>query len=173
MTNRHTKQHDRSSQRVRGCGWVKAGLAICAALAVVVGHVGCASPPSVIPLLAVTEQALLSEAERIDQDSERDAMWLEQARQALERAYEADLAEQASIDAQWVRSATAGYVLAREALVRHELDLKQQRHDRSENLHAAAQAARRAIELLQQRDALVDQVAGQRLRRLLDGQGVR
>lgn len=142
----------------RRSGWMMA-CALAVAVAVVLMG-GCASPPSVTPLLRVSEAALLAEAARLNEDATRDAQWIEQARDALEQAYDADLAQTAELSPAWVREATQVYVAAREALVRHELALRQERAQRAQNLRAAAEATRRATAILQQQDALVTGLAG-------------
>lgn len=123
---------------------------------------GCTSPPSVAPLLRVAERAMRDEAARLDDDdAKRDTAQMDQSRQALAAAFDADLGEQAAkLDAQWVRDAVAGYVAAREALLRHEAKLHDERASRSDNLRAAAEAQDKAIQLLENQDALITQTTG-------------
>lgn len=121
---------------------------------------GCASPPSVMPLLAVTQAALEAEALRLEADALRDAQWATQTKQTLARAFEDDLAERDALTAEWVSDATDVYVAAREAVVRHELAVQAERAQRADNLRAAAQATQRAQAMLQQQDALVTGLVG-------------
>lgn len=138
---------------------VAVAVALCTIVAL--GGVGCTSPPSVMPLLNATQQTLEREAERLTVDTDRDAEWIEQARLSLEHAYEADLHDVDALTPEWVGSATQVYVSAREALVRHESTLREERHRRAENLQAAAEATRRAAAMLQQQDRLwLDAVGG-------------
>jgi hypothetical protein len=129
---------------------------------------GCTSPPSVAPLLRVSERALLREADQQAIDAERDAEQLRQTRRSLEQAYNRDLTQTPELTAQWVREATQVYVSAREALVRHENALSLERQTRVENLKAAASATRRAIGLLEQQDKLLAGAMGEDLRRILN-----
>lgn len=115
---------------------------------------GCTSPPSVAPLLQASERALAMEAAHLVDDAEREAQWIAQSRRSLEQAYDADLAQVEELTPQWVREATRVYVLAREELTRHEAQLREQRRQRAENLHATADAIRRAGAMLQQQDRL-------------------
>ena len=116
---------------------------------------GCTSPPSVVPLLDVVEQALRHEATLVHEEADREAQTVSQTRTALDHAFDADLQAQSSLDEAWVRDAVRVYAAAREAVVRHELDLRNARNQRADNLLAAADAQRRAIELLQQQDELI------------------
>jgi len=132
-----------------------AALIAAAALLVVAG---CAAPPSVRPLLELAAAEAEAEAARLDGDAARDAAWVEQSRRVLEDAYHADLAAaDGPLDPAWVVDATGPYVAAREALVRHELQLAAEREARADNLRAAADATRRAVDLLDaQRGLLPD-----------------
>ncbi|MFP4144565.1 MAG: hypothetical protein ACLFV3_05430 [Phycisphaeraceae bacterium] len=130
------------------------------AMGLVVWAGGCASPPSALPLLEVARQTMREEADRLEAEIERDRQWTHQVRQQLEQAYEADLAEREDLGPDWVSEATAVYAAAREAMVRHEVKLEQERRARAANLRDAAEANRRATELLQQQDELVRQLAG-------------
>ena len=119
---------------------------------------GCASPPSVAPLLRVSQQAMLAEVEHLNVDATRDAEQMKQSRASLDAAFDADLQqrEQAGgLDAQWVRDAMEVYVPTREALVRHEASLTAERRTRQDNLRTAAEAQQRALELLEQQDKLI------------------
>ncbi len=109
---------------------------------------GCAAPRAVEPLLETGERVMVEEAERLEVDGGREARWLAQSRELLEEAYERDLLERGELEAEWVMQATRGYIAAREALLRHELDLERQRDRRRENLLEAAEAVARARELL-------------------------
>lgn len=130
--------------------------------------VGCGAPPSVVPLLEVTQRAVRAEAEHLVADAERESHWLEQTRDALRRAYERDLDEQSDLNAAWVLDATRAYVTAREELVRHEMRRAQQRAQRRDNLLAAAEATQRAVAVLERQDALMTQVIGGRTWGLLN-----
>ncbi len=121
---------------------------------------GCGSPPAVTPLLRVAERAVREEARRVEADGERDRLRLADARRSLDVAYDADLSTRDRLTPDWVRDATAVYVGAREALVRHEYALAAERDARRANLLLAADAARRATELLEQQDALITRAAG-------------
>jgi len=130
--------------------------------------VGCASPPSVTPLLRVSERALLQEAAQQTIDAQRDAEHLRQTRRSLEQAYNQDLAQTQELTVAWVQDATQAYVSAREALLRHEQVLSHERRAREENLQAAASAIRRAIGLIEQQDKLLTGAMGEDLRRILN-----
>lgn len=123
-------------------------------------HLGCASPPSVAPLLRVTQTAIEAEAAQLEADAHRDAQWIDQTRTALAQAYEADLAQTSDLSPQWVRDATSVYVAAREALLQHEMNLREQRLQRAANLRAASQATQRARAILEKQDALLTQLVG-------------
>ena len=123
-------------------------------------QIGCTSPPSVAPLLRVTQAALEAEASQLEADAHRDAQWIDQTRTALAQAYEADLAQTDELSVQWVRDATSVYVAAREALLQHEMNLKQQRMQRAANLRAANLATQRAQAMLEQQDALMSTFVG-------------
>lgn len=69
----------------------------------------------------------------------------------------------------WVLEATTVYVAARDALIRHEQSLAQERGNRADNLRAAAAATHRAILLTEQQDGLLRGVAGEELSRLWNG----
>ena len=129
---------------------------------------GCGTPPSVLPLLEVSEQTLRAEAERLEEDNQRDAQWLDQTRRALHQAYQQDLHEQGELTSTWVRDATQAYVVAREELVRHEMRLREQRARRRDNLHAAAEATHRAAAILMQQDQLITQLIDEDVWALLD-----
>ena len=138
------------SQRERG---IKALL-----LAAVALLTGCTSPPSVVPLLNVAAEVIEAEAARLDADAQRDRQRVESQRQALADGFAADLRARDTLDTAWVASAAEVYALSREMLVRHEHALDEERRRRQENLDLALDAHRRAIELLQQQDQLVDRI---------------
>ncbi len=131
--------------------------------------IGCTSPPSVAPLLRVTERALLEESDRLSRNVERDKSYTRQSLGVLEDAYHRDLMQTDVLTPQWVREATAVYVAARESVLEHEASLIREHEARAENLRDAAAATRRAIALIEQQDSLLRGVMGDDLRRLLDG----
>lgn len=122
--------------------------------------IGCGSPPSVVPLLRLANMTMQVETEHLNEDAQRQAEHFEQARQTLQRAFEADLETTEDLTTTWIREATDVYVAAREALVRHEIDIQQQHQQRGDNLQAASQALQRAVELLEQQDQLLRQTIG-------------
>lgn len=130
-------------------------------------QVGCSAPPSVAPLLRVTDRALHDEAGRRVQDTERDRAYLRQSLDALEDAYERDLAEAPELTPQWVSEATAVYVAAREAVLENEHAMIRERETRAENLTTARAALDRAINLIEEQDRLITDVVGEDLRRVL------
>ena len=115
---------------------------------------GCASPPSVTPLLRVVGQALEEERSHLEADRRRQSAWIADQRDALRAGFDADLREQAALDATWVSEAVRVYVLAREALIEHEHAVRQELERRAGNLQLAKQAQARAIELIERQDAL-------------------
>lgn len=118
---------------------------------------GCASPPSVAPLLGVAESAIAEERRHLTDDDARRAAWIGHQRSALAAAFTLDLAERGeAIDPAWVGEGVSAYVAAREALLRHEITLAQQSELRRENLDRAAAVLRRAAAILQQQDRLFD-----------------
>lgn len=122
--------------------------------------VGCGSPPSVVPLLRIANKTMQIEAAHLKEDAQRQSKQIEQARQALQRAFETDLETTEDLSAAWIREATDVYVAAREALVRHEIDIQLQQQQRGGNLQAASQALQQAVELLEQQDQLLRQTIG-------------
>jgi hypothetical protein len=116
---------------------------------------GCASPPSVVPLLEQTQRVLREERRLLAADAERSEAWFDQQRSALAAAFEADLAARDALNAEWVRTGVTAYVAAREALVEQETQLARQRQVRMQNLDLASLAQRRAIALIQQQDDLL------------------
>ena len=133
------------------------------------GLVGCSTPPSVAPLLRVTERVLVEESGRLAEDAERDGAYTRQVLGSLEDAYRRDLEQAGELTPGWVLEATMVYVAAREAVVRHEQSLARERGNRADNLRAAAAATRRAILLIEQQDGLLRGVAGEELSQLLAG----
>lgn len=131
--------------------------------------VGCSAPPSVVPLLRVTERALAEESGRLAQDAQRDRVYTRQVLRSLEDAYRRDLEQVGELTPAWVLEATTVYVAARDALIRHEQSLAQERGNRADNLRAAAAATHRAILLTEQQDGLLRGVAGEELSRLWNG----
>lgn len=129
---------------------------------------GCSTPPSVAPLIRVTERVLLEESQRLARDAERDRVYTDQLLRSLEEAYGRDLEEAPGLTPAWVREATTVYVAAREAIVEHRDHLAQQRNDRIDNLNAAASAARRAVALVEQQDRLLGAAADPGLQRLIN-----
>ena len=129
---------------------------------------GCATPPSVAPLLRVTERALSEESGRLAEDAERDRAHTRQVLGSLEDAYRRDLEQVGELTPGWVLEATTVYVAARDALIRHEYSLAQERDNRADNLRAAASATRRAILLIEQQDGILRGVAGDELSQLLN-----
>lgn len=142
------------------------GLCVCVLMAAVASVAGCATPPSVAPLLRVTERAMLEESGRLAGDTERDRAFTRQSLGSLEDAYRRDLEQVGELTPQWVLEATAVYVAARDAVVRHEQELAREREIRADNLRAAAAAARRAILLTEQQAGLLRGLAGDELTQL-------
>lgn len=121
---------------------------------------GCATPPSVVPLLQLVDMELQAEALRLEEESDRDAAMIGQARERLSAGFEADLEQVEFPSVEWIRSASEAYAVAREALARHEMELQDARRRRADNLRAASEAQRRAILLLTQHDQLIIQTLG-------------
>lgn len=148
----------------RPTGWRR--WLIATALVVVTVTPGCASPPSVVPLLEQVHHVLADQQQDLQQRAEQDAVRFDQQRQMLQQAYEADLTARPQLDADWVRDGTAAYVTALEAMLRHELQLTDQLRTRGRNLELAADAQRRAIRLIQRQDELLERLPD--LRRWID-----
>lgn len=134
-------------------GIVKTGLCIGALASAWVG--GCASPPAVGPLLRVVERAIADESDRLDVDRQRGQAWVDQQREALTDGFEADLSAQASLSADWVRDHALVYALAREAMARHEIELRREYEQRQANLNDARRAQQAAVMLVEQQDGLL------------------
>ena len=149
------------ANRLRRTGWKLTAVAAAGWL------VGCTAPPSVVPLLDASRRIVLAEAQRIEAGGAIDEQSIEQAKLVLADAFEADLAQQDALDAQWVREATVVYVAAREQLVEQAMRLREQRRVRADNLRAAAEAQQRAVALLQRQDALITQTTGLNIWRLI------
>ncbi len=128
---------------------------------------GCATPPSVAPLLRVTQRALLDESGRLKVDAERDTLYTRQTLRTLEDAYNQDLDQAEGLTPDWVREATSVYVTARETTISHQHALAQEYRVRADNLVAAASATQRALVLIEQQDKLLDGAVNRDLRRLL------
>lgn len=119
---------------------------------------GCASPPSVTPLMRVVEGALRAEALRVEGDIERLAEWHALQARTLRDGFEADLDARPTLDRQWVSEHVSVYTAAREALLRHQIEQATAAARRRANLETAAEAQRRAIGLIEQQDALLQRV---------------
>ncbi len=130
---------------------------------------GCTSPPSVTPLLRVTEQALLEESNKLSRYVERDHAYTRQSLGILEDAFHRDLMQTDTLTPQWIREATAVYVTARESVLKNEATLVREHETRAKNLSDAALATRRAIAMIEKQDGLLRGVMGDDLQRLLDG----
>lgn len=129
---------------------------------------GCSAPPSVAPLLRVAGKAINEESQRLAGDADRDRANVRQSLGMLEDAFERDLEQTPELSAEWVRDATVVYVAAREALIRHEQALKQERDIRAANLRSAGAAINRAVSMIEQQDRLLGDVTGSELRSLLE-----
>ncbi len=129
---------------------------------------GCAAPPSVAPLLRVAGRSLGEESQRLISDAERDRAHMQQSLGLLEDAFVRDLEQAPQLNPQWVRDATVVYVAAREALIRHEQTLAQERGNRAANLRSAGAAINRAVSMIEQQDRLLRGVTGSELRSLLE-----
>lgn len=119
---------------------------------------GCASPPSVSPLLRVADRALADESRLVADDAARQAAWVEQQRRSLGDAFALDLKGRETLDPRWVMTGAEAYVAAREALLRHEVGLQRQTQLRRDNLAAASRAITRAVELIEKQDALFEPI---------------
>jgi len=127
---------------------------------------GCASPPSVAPLLRAADQAVQQEHRLLADDHERRRLEFDRQRDDLAAAFEADLAAQAQLDPQWVAQGVRAYVAAREGLLDHQHTLDEQYATRRDNLATASQAIARAVSLLEQQDQLFKDIPD--LRRWLE-----
>ncbi len=121
---------------------------------------GCGTPPAVTPLLRVAERAMADELAHVEADRRRDAARLEASRDALRRAFDADLETVEALTADWVRDAVGVYVIAREELAAHGAALRAERDRRAENLAVARGALDRAGALLERQDALLGEARG-------------
>lgn len=115
---------------------------------------GCQSPPSVAPLIAAADGVIADERRLLSDDAMRAQAWVQQQRETLHRGFVADLSGKDEVDSGWVLDGVTAYVAAREALLRHELKLRDQSETRRENLRLAGLSIRRALGLLQRQDAL-------------------
>ena len=119
---------------------------------------GCASPPSVTPLLAVVEQTLRAEADDLQTDAARlDEQYAGQ-RQSLRAGFEADLAGRTPLEPAWVAEHVRVYVAACEALAEAHIKQRHALAQRRANLRDAATAQQRAAALLERQDKLFEQV---------------
>jgi len=141
--------------RRKGGRWTRWSCAAVCAVQAATGISGCATPPSVDPLLDVVDGALKQEAALVTADAARDGEALAQARAGREAGFEADLRQRQTLEAEWVLSASRLYAAALVELGRHEARLADQRRVRLENLAVAREAQGRARELLAQQDALL------------------
>jgi len=140
---------------------VNLSLLACSLAVVTLAGTGCSTPPSVEPLLSVSQRVMLAEAQRVEADTQRDEQRVRQSLSALEAAFAADLEQRDGLDPAWLMSAVSGYTAARESLVEHRIQLQRERQTRARNLRQAAALTDRAVGMLQRRDALVDRVLPQ------------
>ncbi len=110
--------------------------------------------PSILPLLRATRQAVESEITYLDAERQRDDAVLTERQRALAAAFDADMTRQQTLDPQWVREAVNVYATAREALLRHDMSLQDERSQRASNLRAAVEAQDLAISLLELQEGL-------------------
>ena len=127
---------------------------VCAFVAIT----GCASPPSVVPLMAQVQNVLADENRLLAEDYERQQQWIDQQRQTIAAAFDADMIAREQLDIDWIRHHVAAYVAAREALSDHTTKLQQEFTVRQSNLADAALAQQKAIELIQRQDDLLERV---------------
>jgi hypothetical protein len=129
-----------------------------AGTAIVLCLCACGAPPSVTPLLRVSRDALLQEAQRQSVDLQREQMHIEQNRAALRSAFAADLAGRQQLDPAWVSDAAEMYAAAQAALANESARREAERLARADNLRAAAEAQSRAIALIEKQDAMLSDV---------------
>jgi len=98
------------------------------------------------------------ESRLLDDDAARHRLWFEQQRSSLAAAYVADLDTRDTYDRDWIRDGADAYVLAREAILRHELELRRQNETRRRNLRLGGVAIDHALSLLQQQDRLFEDI---------------
>jgi hypothetical protein len=110
--------------------------------------------------MRVANQAMQREIKHIEQARHRTEDVLKQRQAALKAGYDADLADRDQLTRTWVKQATAGYVAAREALLRQAMQQKRRQTQRIDNLEAAGHAQRRAINLIEKQDQLVQRALG-------------
>lgn len=130
--------------------------------------VGCSTPASVSPLLQVTERVLLGESDRIGRDIAIEKAHTDQTLSMLASAYRKDLDEAEALTPAWVDEATSAYVAAREAVIENETKRIAAHQTRAENLRSAMLAARRARQLLDRQDQLLQGIVGDDLTRLMN-----
>lgn len=121
---------------------------------------GCGSPPSVAPLMQVTDKALAQESKHLETMRKREKELLKERRQGLKTGFEADLKQRDDLTAKWVQSHATGYAAAREALLKQHLKRTRQYEQRLENLQAARRALERTTRMLQRQDELLTKTLG-------------
>lgn len=142
----------RPRPRSRGRRAVVCGLA---ALLAVGSLSACGAPRGVTPLLRVSREVMLREARQQTTDLQRERMHIDQNRAALRSAFAADLAARAQLDARWVSDAAEVYAAAQAALATEIARREAERQTRADNLLAAADAQSRAINLIEQQNAIL------------------
>ncbi len=125
---------------------------------------GCGSPPSVVPLLNVTDRVLAIEQRSLQEQAGQVAAHFAQSRAALTDAFEADLQMRSSLEKTWVADHALVYAGALESLARQQFKQEQALATRRENLQIARDVQARAIELLQRQDRLFEAVPDVRRR---------
>jgi len=116
---------------------------------------GCGAPPSIGPLLDLSGAVLDREAGRLDADAEAAHDRLELQASMLASAFDRDLNERATLNADWVSEAVSAYVAAREALVRQAAEVESSYAARVDDLRAAREAQRRAVSLLERQQTIL------------------
>jgi hypothetical protein len=124
------------------------------------GATGCSAPPSAVPLMRVARQAMQQQTEHLEQSRERQKQQLEQRQAALKAGFKADLKQRDELTADWVLDGTAGYVAAREAVLRQHFKRRVNTRQRIDNLKAAMRAQDRAVRILQKQDRLLTRTLG-------------
>ena len=115
---------------------------------------GCASPPSVGPLIRSAGAVLEQEQKLLEGDAVRVAEAARLQRAGLDAGFESDLRTRPQLDADWVLEGAKTYVAAREVLLEHELAGRESIQVRQENLRLAGAAMRRASEVIERQDEL-------------------
>jgi hypothetical protein len=159
MTLSDQKRHELPvafvSRTWRRAGWFGAAAMVGASLLV-----GCSAPPSAVPLMRVARKAMRQETKHLKQDEKRLGQRLNERQRALKVAFETDLQQRDELTLQWVLEGTAGYVAAREALLRQHFKVRAGRRQRLKNLQAAMRAQERAMAMLQRQDRLLTRALG-------------